>query len=99
MGILMGHHPHLPRVPRAVPEILRGTPEENYNLGIATPGLSDLFHKLHRNVEDYGWRIALGKALAQLVRRVYFQQVYRLYGINLDTSKPPEQFDKHNFTY
>src|SRR5437588_1585387 len=99
MGILMGHHPQLPRVPRSATEILRGTPEENHKLGIATPGLSDLVHKLHRNVDDYGWRIAFGKTLAYFVRRVYLKEVYRLYAINLNSSKSPDRFDKHNFTY
>jgi GNAT superfamily N-acetyltransferase len=95
----MGHHSDIPRVPRSVPEILTRTPEENDRLGIASPGLSDLVHKFRRNAEDYGWNIALRKTFAYLVRAVYFQQVYRIYGINLDSTKPPEHFDKHNFTY
>lgn len=95
----MGLHSDVPRVPRSTTEVLARTPEEKDRLGIASPGLSDLVHKLQRNVEDYGWRIALGKTLAYLVRRVYFQQVYRIYGINLDSTKPPERFDKLNFTY
>src|SRR5260221_11538901 len=99
MGMRMGYQTHIPRTPRPGPDLLAGTPAENYSLGIASPGLSGLAHKIQRNVEDYGSRVALKKTLAYLVRSVYFRQVYRIYRINLDAAKPPEDFDKHNFTF
>ena len=95
----MGHPTHIPRTHKSGLDVLRGVPEENSTLGIASPGLSGLAHKVRRNLEDYGWRIALKKTFAYLVRSVYLQQVYRIYRINLDAIKPSEVSNKHNFTF
>ena len=61
--------------------------------------MSGLPHKVQRNLQDYGWHITIKKALAYLVRSVYFRQVYRIYRINLDATKPPEELKNHNFTF
>ena len=95
----MSHPTHIARSHRLGSDILNGLPAENYRLGIAAPGLSGLAHKIHRNLEDYGWHITVKKTLAYLVRSVYFRQVYRIYRINLETTKPPDDFDNHNFTF
>jgi hypothetical protein len=95
----MGHPTHIPRTHKSGLDVLRGVPEENSTLGIASSGLSGLAHKVRRNLEDYGWRIALKKTVAYLVRSVYLQQVYRIYRINLDAIKPSEDSNKHNFTF
>jgi ribosomal protein S18 acetylase RimI-like enzyme len=51
-------------------------------------GLSGARRKLRRNLDDYGWRVALGKSLAQLVRLVYVHQTYEIYRIKLDAVRP-----------
>jgi GNAT superfamily N-acetyltransferase len=61
--------------------------------------LGGLAHKVHRNLQDYGWHITVQKALAYLIRSVYFRQVYRIYRIKLAETKPSEDNDAHNFTF
>lgn len=95
----MDHQADIPRNSKSGPDILRGAPREDYSPGIASPGLVGLAHKVQRNLDDYGWRITAKKALAYLVRSVYFQQVYRIYRIKLDATQPPEDFDKHDFAF
>jgi GNAT superfamily N-acetyltransferase len=65
----------------------------------ASPELSGLAHKVHRNWQDYGWYITLDKILAYLVRSVYFRQVYRIYRINLADAKLPAYNAVHDFTF
>jgi len=72
---------------------------ERYSPGISAPGLSRLSHKVQRNVDDYGWLVALKKTAAYLLRAIYFQQVYRLYRIDLNKAKVPQDFNPHNFTF
>ena len=78
---------------------LRGLPADNHSLGIGSTGLSGLAHKVHRNLQDYGWYITVQKTLAYLVRSVYFRQVYRIYSIKLEATKAPEDLSRHNFTF
>ena len=95
----MARPAHIPKLHKSGFDVLSGVPEENSVLGIASPGLDGLAHKVRRNFEDYGWRIALKKTVAYLVRSVYLQQVYRIYRINLDSIKLPDDYNKHNFTF
>src|SRR3984893_6908725 len=95
----MGHPPHIPGSSKSGSEVLNSLPREDFSLGNASPGLSGLAHKVLRNLQDYGWQITLKKSLTYLVRSVYFRQVYRIYRINLDATKPPEVLNKHDFTF
>ncbi len=79
--------------------ILKGIPAENRLPGIASPTFAGLPRKVQRNLQDYGWHVTLGKTLAYLVRWVYFQQVYRIYRINLDAIKAHNYSDKQDFTF
>jgi GNAT superfamily N-acetyltransferase len=79
--------------------VLTGPPAEDFKNGNASPELSGLAHKVHRNLQDYGWRITLKKTLAYLLRSIYFRQVYRIYRINLEETKPSEGYDQRQFTF
>ena len=79
--------------------ILEEIPADNQILPARSVGANDVAHKVRRNLEDYGWRITVGKALAYLVRWVYFQQVYRIYGINLDATRVPKLSAGFDFTF
>jgi GNAT superfamily N-acetyltransferase len=65
----------------------------------ASPQVRGLARKVYRNLQDYGWRIAVGKALAYLVRAIYFRQVYRIYRINLDEINPSANFETQRLTF
>lgn len=80
-------------------DILKGIPEDKRLLDIASLRPSGLAHKVRRNLEDYGWHVTIKKALAYLVRWIYFQQVYRVYAINLDTIKESKYSGDHKFTF
>ena len=80
-------------------DILKANPADNQALPVPSLGSNGLAHKVQRNLEDYGWRITVGKTLAYLVRWVYFQQVYRIYGIKLDATSVPERSDNFDFTF
>jgi GNAT superfamily N-acetyltransferase len=95
----MGHQNDIPKSFRSEPVILKGGPTDRYSLGIASPGLGGMAHKVRRNLEDYGWRITMQKTVAYLVRSIYFRQVYRIYRINLAAAKPREVSGKRNFTF
>jgi len=95
----MGHPVHLSATPKSGPNVLNGHPAENFNSRNASPGLSGLARKVHRNLQDYGWRITIRKTSAYLIRSVYFRQVYRIYRINLEGLKPSVDSDKHHFTF
>jgi len=90
---------HTSVTPKSRSDPLSGHAPENYSLGIASTGLSGLAHKVHRNLQDYGWHITAKKTLAYLFRSVYFRQVYRIYRINLDATKPPVDPNHHNFRF
>jgi GNAT superfamily N-acetyltransferase len=90
---------HTSVTPESRSDPLSGHAPENYSLGIASTGLSGLAHKVHRNLQDYGWYITVQKTLAYLVRSIYFRQTYRICRINLDATKPSEDLNKHNFTF
>jgi len=90
---------HTSVTPKSGSSPLSGLTAENYTLGMASTGLGDLAHKVHRNLQDYGWYITGQKALAYLVRAIYFRQTYRIYRINLEATKPPEDLNQHNFTF
>jgi GNAT superfamily N-acetyltransferase len=95
----MGHPAHLSASPKSVSNARNPLPAEDMNWKSASPGLSGLAHKVHRNLQDYGWRIAIKKSLAYVVRSIYFQQVYRVYKINLEETKPVVDFDNLPFTF
>jgi GNAT superfamily N-acetyltransferase len=90
---------HPPETSAPESNVLHGIPAEDYNLRHATDELGGLAHKVHRNYQDYGWHITLKKTLAYLLRSVYFQQVYRIYGINLEKTSPPVYPNKHQLTF
>jgi GNAT superfamily N-acetyltransferase len=79
--------------------VITGLPHEDFRLGSASPGLGGLAHKVLRNLQDCGWRVIAQKTLACLVRSVYYRQVYRIYRVNLDPTKPPEYLNHQNFTF
>jgi RimJ/RimL family protein N-acetyltransferase len=95
----MSHPAHLRGRPKLRPDGFHDLPREDFNLGNASSGLSGLAHKVHRNLQDYGWKITIEKTLAYLVRSVYFRQVYRIYRIKLDATKPPKDLHNHSFTF
>ena len=95
----MGPQNDTTKSPTSESAILKGGPTDRYRLGIASPGLGGMAHKVQRNLEDYGWRFTIQKILAYLVRSVYFRQVYRIYRIDLAATKPLEDSGKHNFTF
>jgi GNAT superfamily N-acetyltransferase len=80
-------------------EVLTRLPSEELALREAAVGPGGLIRKIERNWQDYGWRITLQKTLAYLFRFLYFQQVYRLYRIDLDDARPPENLTGHHFTF
>jgi GNAT superfamily N-acetyltransferase len=81
------------------PDIIRGIPPHDQLPGTAPLRLSRLSHKVQRNLEDYGWQITIKKTLAYLVRWAYFQQVYRIYRINLDAIQAPDYSGRQEFTF
>lgn len=85
--------------PKSGSKVLKGVTPEDFSCGIATPGLSGLAHKIHRNYQDYGLQTTVKKTLAYLVRSIYFRQVDRVYRINLDATTTPEGLNKHNFIF
>jgi GNAT superfamily N-acetyltransferase len=95
----MAEQRDIPGNPKSEAGILTGVPVQDYSPGIASPGLSRLSHKVQRNLEDYGWQIAFKKSLAYLLRSLYFQQVYRIYRIELDAAKLPQDFNPLDFTF
>jgi GNAT superfamily N-acetyltransferase len=58
-----------------------------------------LAHKVRRNTDDYGWSVALKKAVAYLCRPIYFRQNYRLYRIKLETAKCRTEMVRDDFTF
>jgi GNAT superfamily N-acetyltransferase len=95
----MAHQSDIPGNPKSEADILAGVPVEAPHPAIAAPGLSRLSHKVQRNLEDYGWQIAVKKSVAYILRAFYFQQTYRLYRIDLDEAKLPQDSNPHNFTF
>jgi len=95
----MAHQSDIPGNSKSQADILTGVPVENHSPGIAAPGLGRLSHKVQRNLEDYGWQVAVKKSVAYLLRAVYFRQVYRLYRIDLDEARLPQDSNPHNFTF
>src|ERR1700682_4455420 len=95
----MARQQDVPGNSKSEDDVLTGAPVERYSPGIASPGLSRLSHKVQRNLDDYGWQIAVRKSAAYLLRAVYFQQVYRIYRIELDKAKLPQDFNRHNFIF
>jgi len=79
--------------------LLKEIPAHDRLPGAASVSLTDLTHKVHRNVEDYGWHITVKKALAYLGRWIYFRQVYRIYRINLDAIKAHNTPAGQHFTF
>jgi len=95
----MSHPGHSSVAHKSGPHALHGLPVEDYRLGNASTGLSDLTRKVLRNLQDYGWYITLQKTLAYLLRSIYFRQTYRIYRIKLDEPKPSDDLNRHNFTF
>ena len=46
-----------------------------------------LYHKLKRNFDDYGFAFTIHKIAGNIFKPIYFHQVYRVYGIVLETVK------------
>jgi GNAT superfamily N-acetyltransferase len=90
---------HFMDSPKSRTGVLDKVPPQGSSPASAAPVLVDPARKLHRNLQDYGWRITLQKTLAYLVRAVYFQQVYRIYAIDLSTTKPIEDIKSSGFTF
>jgi GNAT superfamily N-acetyltransferase len=63
------------------------------------PELGDLFDKVRRNSQDYGWNVTIQKALAYLLRAVYFRQAYRIYRIDLANAAPPADWSIYHFQF
>jgi GNAT superfamily N-acetyltransferase len=80
-------------------DIIKVLPAGEYQVTVASTGLSGLLHKMQRNFDDYGWSVTLTKTFAYLIRSVYFRQVYRIYRINLKASTSPPELSRHNFTF
>ena len=95
----MGHLAHLPEGPKSGSKVVNGPPPDDLSRRNTSPGQSGLAHKVQRNLQDYGWHITVNKTLAYLFRSVYFRQVYRIYRINLDATKPPEDPSHPNFRF
>jgi hypothetical protein len=95
----MAHQGDIPGNSKSEADVLPGVPVEATGPGIAAPGLSRLSHKVQRNLEDYGWQVAVKKSVAYLLRAIYFQQAYRIYRIDLDEVKLPQDSNPHNFTF
>ena len=74
--------------PKSAPDRLQGLPPEDFRFATRTAGLGALFQKVRRNLQDYGLSITLRKTVAYLLRAAYFQQVYRIYRIDLASPKP-----------
>jgi GNAT superfamily N-acetyltransferase len=89
----------IPSDSKSESQILAGVSASHYGAGIASPWLSRLSQKVQRNLDDYGWRIMAKKSLAYLLRSVYFQQVYRIYRIDLDKAGLPRDLNPRNFTF
>jgi GNAT superfamily N-acetyltransferase len=84
---------------KSAADFLKVIPEEKLLLDMPSIKPSGLAHKVQRNLDDYGWHITVRKTLAYLVRWIYFRQVYRVYGIKLDTLKEPKYSGDHKFTF
>ena len=97
--VAMSHPAHLPESPKSGSNVLNGLPPEDFSRRNASPVPSGLAHKIHRNWQDYGWHITIKKTLAYLVRSVHFRQVYRIYRIKLEGTKPSEDIAERRFTF
>ncbi len=95
----MNDRTHFPNNAEFALTVLDDIRPEGFSSTSASPGPGGLFHKVHRNYQDYGLQITIRKTLAYLIRSVYYRQVYRIYRINLDAAKPPADLSKHNFTF
>jgi len=95
----MGHLAHLPERPKSGSNVVNGPHPDDLRRRDTSRGLSGLAHKVQRNLQDYGWHATAQKTLAYLFRSVYFRQVYRIYRINLDATKPPVDPNHPNFRF
>jgi GNAT superfamily N-acetyltransferase len=95
----MGHLAHLSERSKSGSNVANGPAPDDPSRRNTSPGQSSLARKVRRNLQDYGWHITATKALAYLFRSVYFRQVYRIYRINLDATKPPEDPNPHNISF
>lgn len=68
-------------------------------MGVIGLKFSSLARRVQRNVEDYGWCVATGKVLAALLKLIYFHQVFRIYGIDLETAQPHTELGSYDFTF
>lgn len=55
--------------------------------------------KFRRNIEDYGWLVALRKSSAYLLNVFYTHQVYRIYSIDLTKAHVSADSDGHGLTF
>ena len=94
----MSHPADLPVNPKSKTNVYGLVPVDPSHSN-ASPELGGLVHKVHRNLQDYGWQITLKKTLAYLVRAVYFRQIYRIYRIDLAGNKPSVGIGAHHFTF
>jgi GNAT superfamily N-acetyltransferase len=87
------------RIITAGSDALKGIGANDDLAAIRLPVKGGLIHKVLRNVNDYGWHVAMDKSLAYLIRGLYFRQVYRIYRINLDAVVPSFRPSELSFTF
>jgi GNAT superfamily N-acetyltransferase len=95
----MGHLAHPPESTESASNVVTEPSPAERSSGNPSSGQTDLARKVQRNLEDYGWHITGKKTLAYLFRSVYFRQVYRIYRINLDATKPRDEPYHHKFRF
>lgn len=77
--------------------VIDRAPSETVSPKGPPPELGELFDKVRRNSQDYGWSVTIQKALAYLLRAIYFRQVYRIYRIDLVDAAPPVDWSVNPF--
>ena len=60
---------------------------------------SYLAQKLKRNIQDFGWSVTVEKSLAYFVSPIFYQQIYRIYCIELLHQSLPEYAESNGFTF
>lgn len=95
----MQQHGHPAATTASRPDIVNRRPAQESSGSPTSSPLSALPHKVQRNVQDYGWLVAVKKTLAYLFRAIYFRQIYRIYRIDLAETRPFVDSDVHNFTF
>jgi GNAT superfamily N-acetyltransferase len=95
----MPHSTHASPERSSGSSVIERPPSEATAPNSPPPELGDLFDKVRRNSQDYGWNVTIQKALAYLLRAVYFRQVYRIYRIDLADAAPPADWSTYHFQF